>query len=159
MRFDDDPRLRAVNMAFYENSFVTGTANRNRLRVRYFFRAEDGHLLADVSSGADAMGPPGFVHGGAMAALLDDAMGVMAWFNKHPVVTANLNVDYKQSLPLGIDTVLETWIERVEGKKVYTYGELRSDKAIHTCARGLFVRLPLESFGEYLEPIRRQYGL
>jgi hypothetical protein len=40
MRFDDDSRLRAVNMEFYENSFVTGTANRNRLRVRYFFRAE-----------------------------------------------------------------------------------------------------------------------
>lgn len=53
-----------------------------------------------------------------MAALLDEAMGVMAWFNRHPVLTANLHVDYGQPLPLGRDVVIDTWVEKSEERKV-----------------------------------------
>ena len=37
------------------------------------------------------MGPPGHVHGGAMAAALDEAMGAVCWMNGHPVVAATIS--------------------------------------------------------------------
>lgn len=150
MNLASDPRLQAVSMEIYRNSFVTGICNDKRLSIAYYFRPDDGHLLASVSTGIHASGPPGFVHGGAMSAMLDEAMGVMAWFNKHPVVTANLNVDYAQPLPLGCDVIIDTWIEKIEERKVFTRGEIRSESEIYTRSSGLFIRLPMEYFPDEL---------
>ena len=150
MCFKNDPRLQAVNMDIYEKSFVTGRFNEQRLKVAYYFRPDDGHLLASVSTGEFAAGPPGFVHGGAMAALLDEAMGVMAWFNQHPVVTANLHVDYDQPLPLGRDIVIDTWVEKAEERKVFTRGEIRVGDDVFARASALFIRLPMAAFPEPL---------
>lgn len=150
MNLSDNPRLQVVSMDIYKNSFVTGTYNDQRLDITYYFRPDDGHLLASVRTGQHASGPPGFVHGGAMSAMLDEAMGVMAWFNKHPVVTANLNVDYALPLPLGCDVIIDTWIEKIEARKVFTRGEIRSGNEIYTRSSGLFIRLPMEYFPEEL---------
>lgn len=158
--FTDDPSLEKVNMAFYRRSFVTGEANTDRMRIQYFLRRADGHMFADCWFGPEAEGPPGFAHGGSQAAILDEAMGVMAWFNRYPVVTVNLSVNYKDLMPLDQHAVLETWIEKTEGRKVFTYGEIRTaeDKVVST-ATGIFVTLPPEKFGDNWPHIARHYKL
>lgn len=159
MALKDDPRLEAVNMGFYRSSFVTGESNAQRLRIQYYLRREDGRLLAEIWFGPEAEGPPQFAHGGAMAAILDEAMGVMAWFNHYPVVTVNISVDFKSLMPLGHNAVLETWIERTERRKVHTYGEIRAeDGSLVTAARGIFVTLPMDRFGPQSEAVMRHYG-
>lgn len=155
-----DERLQPVNMAFYKDSFVSGRYNENRIELRYFFRPADGHMFGELRFGAKAEGPPGYAHGGALAAVLDEQMGVMAWFNKRTVVTANLNVDFRELLPLSTPARVDTWIERVDGRKIYTRGRIVSgDGIIHSEARGLFIELAMEHFGARDADIRHQYGL
>ena len=160
MNFENDPRLRRIDMSFYRRSFVTGETNENRLRIQYYFRDDDGHLFAGIWFGPEAEGPPDFAHGGALAAILDEAMGVMAWFNKYPVVTVNISIDYRNLMPLEHEAVLETWIERTEGRKIYTYGAIRcADGTVVTSANGIFLTLPMEKFGPHREFISSHYGL
>lgn len=158
MNFENDTSLKKIDMAFYRNSFVTGKNNESRIKMQYYFRKDDGHLFADIWVGPDAEGPPDFAHGGAMAAILDEGMGFMGWFNHYPVVTVNLSVDYKNSLPLGHNAYMEAWIERTEGRKVFAYGEIHSeDGSVYASAKGVFVCLPVEAFADRWHVIQPFY--
>lgn len=66
-----------------------------RLSFRYFRRKSDGAVSFIASFGSHVEGPPGFVHGGCSAAVLDSAMGMVAWTGGHRSVTANLTCNYR----------------------------------------------------------------
>lgn len=158
MDFASDPLLTSVNMNFYEKSFVVGQPQAERLQIRYFFRSTDGRLFANIMTGKKAQGPPGHVHGGASAAIMDDAMGVMIWLNHHAVLTANLSVNYKKPFPLEQEAILEAWIEKVEGRKIFAAAEIRYNDTVFVTATGLFIDVDIENFKDRREALRQQYG-
>jgi acyl-coenzyme A thioesterase PaaI-like protein len=88
------------------------------------------------------MGPPGHVHGGAMAATLDEAMGATAWMNGHRVVAATIKINFIAMLPIETETTVEASIDRVEGRKIHLRSTL-TDPAGKVVAEGtgLFVVL------------------
>lgn len=101
-----------------------GAARPDGLDVSYFRRESDGALIGRVGFGPACQGPPGHAHGGSMAAVLDDAMGVAAWIAGHPVVAAEIRIRFKNMLPLGALVGLEARVTRVDGKRVTTEGRL-----------------------------------
>jgi acyl-coenzyme A thioesterase PaaI-like protein len=107
-------------------SFVSTGPTGGRLRVAYYRRAGDDHLVGRAWFGPETEGPPGHAHGGSIAAVLDETLGAAAWAAGHPVVIASLKVDFRTMLPLGTDATFETWIESAEGRKVHTRGRLVS---------------------------------
>jgi acyl-coenzyme A thioesterase PaaI-like protein len=123
-------------------SFVSGDPDGHRLRVAYFRRQADGVLFARAWFGRGAEGPPGFAHGGSVAAVLDEAMGAAAWAAGHPSIAARIVVDFKTMVPLGIDASVEMTVEKVEGRKVTTRARLLdADGRVLAQSEGLFVRL------------------
>ncbi|MEO0564954.1 MAG: PaaI family thioesterase [Chloroflexota bacterium] len=90
-----------------------------------------------------AMGPPGFVHGGLLAALLDEAMGIAAHFSEYKVVSANLNLNYLKPVPLGQPMTVTARVSRKDGRKVYIDGlvTLATGEEATRC-EGLFVEAP-----------------
>jgi acyl-coenzyme A thioesterase PaaI-like protein len=125
-----------------KESFVSGDPEGSRLRVRYFRRGSDGRLVGRAWFGPGTQGPPGHAHGGSIAAVLDEAMGAAAWMGGHRAVAAHLATNFKRMLPLGTDTVLEAWVDRVEGRKVWTLARLLdSDLQLYADAEALFVIL------------------
>jgi acyl-coenzyme A thioesterase PaaI-like protein len=140
-------------------SFVTGDAQGSRLRVRYFLRAGDGRLVGRAWFGSGAQGPPGHAHGGAIAAVLDEAMGAAAWVAGHVAVAARLDTNFQRMLPLGSDAFLEAWVEREEGRKIWTAARLlASDGTPFAAASGLFIELPPERFRPLLEQAATALG-
>jgi acyl-coenzyme A thioesterase PaaI-like protein len=107
-------------------SFVSGDPNGSRIRVRYY-RGPDGQRVGKVWFGADAEGPPGHAHGGAIAAVLDEAMGTNAWLVGHRVLAGTLQIVYRRPLPLGLVARLRTDIAEVSGRKVVARGWLEDD--------------------------------
>ena len=105
-------------------SFVSGGPSTHRLRVAYFKRPGDRRLLGRAWFGPETQGPPGHAHGGAVSAVMDEALGAAAWADGHHVVVARLSVDFRAMVPLGTDATFETWVERVDGRKVHTRGRL-----------------------------------
>ena len=123
-------------------SFVSGDPAGHRLRVAYFQRQADGVLFARAWFGRGAEGPPGYAHGGSVAAVLDEAMGAAAWLAGHPSIAARIEVDFKSLVPLGTDGSGETFVEKVEGRKVTTRARLlNADGRVLAQSAGLFVRL------------------
>jgi acyl-coenzyme A thioesterase PaaI-like protein len=123
-------------------SFVSGDPEGDTLRVAYFRRQGDRRLVGRAWFGPGTAGPPGHAHGGSMAAVLDEAMGAAAWMAGHIAVAVNLQTDFRAMLPLLTDATLEAWVERREGRKVWTAGRLHGDDGtLYAEARALFLRL------------------
>ena len=118
-----------------------------RVKIAYYRRGADARLYASAFFGPDAQGPPGHVHGGAMAAVLDEAMGGVSWMNAHTVLAARIGITFLAPLPLESETFVEAWIEKVEGRKVSTRARL-SDATGKAVAEsdGLFIVVA----GDYL---------
>jgi len=130
-------------------AFITGDRSSDRIKVRYFKKDSDNSFVARVWFGPSTEGPTGHVHGGCMAALLDEAMGASAWIAGHTVVAAKLTVKYRAMLPLGTVTTIEAWISSVKEKKVMTRGKIYDGTGtLYSESEGLFINIPSERFGE-----------
>ncbi len=103
--------------------FVSGEPEGERFRVAYY-KDRDGALVARVWFGPETEGPPGHAHGGAMAAVLDEVLGLAAWAAGHPIVVGNLNIHFRQLLPLLTVMQVESEIVKVEGRKVLVRGRI-----------------------------------
>ena len=127
-------------------SFVSGdAASAERTRVEYFRNPENNHLLADVWFGPHTEGPPESVHGGAIAAVLDEAMGAVCWMNGHPVVGARITITYLHMTPLGFVGRVESWIEQIDRRKIFLKSQLSDAHGkIHAEGEALFIELQPE---------------
>lgn len=126
-------------------SYVSGEPAGRRLRVRYFRRLADQALMARAWFGPGTQGPPGHAHGGATAALLDEAMGFCCWLAGHRVVAVSIQVDFREMVPVGAVTTLEAAVERVNGRKVYPRARLYlPDGELAAEASGIFLELARE---------------
>lgn len=141
-------------------SFVSGEPEGDRLRVAYFRRAADGVLVGRAWFGPGAEGPPGHAHGGASAAVLDEAMGAAAWMEGLVVVAVHLEVDFHRMVPLGTDAWMEGRVESVDGRKVVTSGRLHDAAGDDfATASGLFLTLDPERFRQLLARVARAMGV
>ncbi len=111
------------------------------------------HLRADGErvSGAVMLdrrheGAPGFAHGGAVATVLDDALGSVLTLLRLPAVTARLEVNYRRPALLGRRFDVEAWVESRDGRKLHLAGELLEDGETVADALGLFVEVDAEHF-------------
>lgn len=120
--------------------FVSGDPEGSRYRVRYY-RDEQQHLKARVWFGPETEGPPGHAHGGAVAAVLDEVLGLSAWAAGHPIVVANLNVSFRNLLPLKTVVTVTSEIVSVNGRKVLVKGSVNNGATIFAEAECLCIAI------------------
>lgn len=138
-------------------SFVSGEAAADRTLVEYFRDPQSDHLLASVRFGMLSEGPPDSVHGGAIAAVLDEAMGAVCWMNGHPVVGARITINYLHITPLGFEGRVESWIDRIERRKIFIKSQLTDgDGRVHAEGDGLFIELQPEQQARFSEARARR---
>jgi acyl-coenzyme A thioesterase PaaI-like protein len=146
--------IRLIQHIIGCKSFVSGDPEGERLRVRYFRRQDDQTILGRVWFGPESEGPPGYVHGGALAAILDEAMGGAVWVAGHPALSVRLTTQNYRPMPLHTVATFEAKVERVSGRKIYTKGHIYRDDG-HTYCEGeaLYVELDREQYGEEIADI------
>lgn len=98
----------------------------------------DGRMHADVDLGAAYEGPPGCVHGGVSALLLDHLMGVTASQMGRVTLTGTLTLKYRNPLPLG-KVRLDGWIAREEGRKIFVEATIVGGAGVALEAEGIFI--------------------
>lgn len=92
-------------------------------------------------------GAPGFVHGGALSAVLDDTLGSLLWILERPAVTARLEVDFRRRAHIDTDYTAEAWCERIDGRKLHLLAVVRDPAGeVVAEARSLFVEVSPEQF-------------
>jgi hypothetical protein len=109
----------------------------------------DGRFVGHGVLGAAYEGPPGYVHGGWVALMFDEALGVANVANGYPGMTARLTIRYRRPTPLGAELRLEAWTTGREGRRITTAGSLAAGDTVCAQAEGLFVDLSAERALEY----------
>ncbi len=132
--------------------FGCGDQNPHGLAMR--FRLEDGRAVAEFTPPAHLQGYPGFVHGGGVVTMLDEAMGWAAYGQGAWAMTAHLTMRFRRSVPLEELLTVSGWVTRERGRFLEARSELRSQSGVLLAeAEGIFVRVS----GRRAEELRRQY--
>ena len=116
---------------------VVGLRNAMAMPVKFTFEPE--RVWAEFTPGALYEGPPGHMHGGVIALLLDQVLGELAAHLEKPGLTANLSVDYKRPTKLNQPLRLEAWLDRVDGYKTWTKGTVSDADGVCAEGTGLFI--------------------
>ena len=145
----------AVIARYATRSFVARDPEGPGLRVRYEVRPLGPDAPGDATSpypaelrawatfGPHTEGPPGHAHGGSMAAVLDEAMGLAVWLAHRTAVAAHLEADFRRPIPLGTTVAVTTAVGPAEGsgKARVTARLLGDDGTVYAEGSALFVLL------------------
>lgn len=92
-------------------------------------------------------GAPGIVHGGLVAALVDDVCGFALFVVRAPAVTRKLEVEYLKPVLVGVTYELVAKVDRYEGRKLFVSCEGRSPEGVLTFrGTGLFIVVDVSHF-------------
>jgi acyl-coenzyme A thioesterase PaaI-like protein len=99
----------------------------------------DGRMFTDFYLGAAYEGPPGHVHGGVSALVLDHLLGEMAANAASPRFTGTITLRYLRPTQLG-RLHAEARITRTDGIKAFASGHLADEGGITVEAEGVFIQ-------------------
>ena len=120
--------------------FACGPANPQGMHLEFAIDSEAHTATAQINLTRVYEGPPGYIHGGIIATLMDEAMsklnkplGVLA-------MTRSMEVDYLRPSPLHQPLVLIGRHIQREGRKLLHEAELQnSSGTVLALAKGIFI--------------------
>ena len=138
-----DPRLR-------ENSCF-GCGDHNPIGMHLRFERSGEGVEARYRPRPEDQGFPGFVHGGLLGLLLDEAMAWAMYADDVYAVTARMETRFRRPASLEGDLIVSARILRSRGRRIEVEGELRQERGDDAGPRargtaiaqslGLFVRM------------------
>ena len=121
------------------SSFVSGTENPEGMKIHPVVK--DHMVQIKYTFEERFAGGPGLVHGGILAAAIDDLMGYATVIHNHMCVTANLSVNYISPVPVEKEFELLAWVTKLDGKKVSAESIIKLDDKIHVESSALFIEI------------------
>jgi acyl-coenzyme A thioesterase PaaI-like protein len=142
---------------FFDHSPMLGRANPLAPPITLWLDGD--RMVGSARFGPAYEGPPGCVHGGYVAAAFDEVLGSTQSLSGSPGMTGRLTVHYRSPTPLDTDLRFTGWLEAVEGRKIFTKGELWAGDRLCAEAEGLFISITPGKFADLkAERDRRQAG-
>ncbi|MEY1662731.1 PaaI family thioesterase [Isoalcanivorax beigongshangi] len=86
-------------------------------------------------------GPPGRVHGGVVALMLDILMAKCQDLVHGLGMTGTLNIRYQAGTPLRKEVLMEARIQRIEGRKMFVEGRFFVDGEQTVLAEGIWISM------------------
>jgi uncharacterized protein (TIGR00369 family) len=107
-----------------------------------FFLAEDGSVVSLPAVPDTYEGPPGYLHGGIIATLLDEAMSKAVRARGFIAMTRKLDVDYLRPVPSRAAIRIEGRVERNEGRKHWVEARILNEEGtVLATGKGLFIEI------------------
>jgi len=121
--------------------FGCGQLNPVGLHLEFFLDS-DGGVVSFPTVADTYEGPPGYVHGGIIATLLDEAMSKAVRSRGIVAMTRRLEIDYLRPVSSGSPHRLEGKLTRSEGRKHWVEAAIRDEKGIVLAeGKGLFIEI------------------
>lgn len=131
--------------------FVCGT--ENPASMGFVFYQDDRRIVGTGTLTRNQQGPPGHAHGGSLASVLDEAMGLALWRQGHKVVAAHLEFDYRHPTPLNVPLRVEAGFGDRGNRSIRAHARIvLPDGTVTVEGTGIFVELGdefLERFGDF----------
>jgi uncharacterized protein (TIGR00369 family) len=121
--------------------FGCGPANTAGLQLE-FFLAPDGSVVALPTVGPAFDGHPGYLHGGIIATLLDEAMSKAVRARGHVSMTRKIEIEYLRPVPSNAPLRIEGRVTRSERRKHWAETHILNEEGrVLAEAKGLFVEV------------------
>jgi acyl-coenzyme A thioesterase PaaI-like protein len=120
-----------------------------------------GRVTGEVTLGKAHEGPPGLVHGGVTATLLDHVLARAARSAGHGGLTAGLSVRFRRPVPLGTPLVLRAELGTTEGRRATATGTVCAAADLDTVlaeGEAVLISLRPERAAEVFAPTGRAVG-
>ncbi len=129
-----------VHMA-QNRCFGCGQANPTGLHLEFMI-AEDGSVVCLTTIASSFEGPSGFLHGGIIATMLDEAMSKSMRAKGLTTMTRQMEVEYLRPIHSGAPIRVEARMVRSEARKHWSEARILSPRG-HVLAegKGLFVEV------------------
>ncbi len=132
--------------------FVCGVENPAGLQMRFYETDTDPvQVVADYTVAARYQGYPGVVHGGIIAAMLDEVTSRTIFRGDPPrfVVTARLSVRYRKPVPVETPLRLTGRVVEDKGRTITVAGDIRLlDGTLLAEADAVIVEVGASFFGD-----------
>jgi acyl-coenzyme A thioesterase PaaI-like protein len=112
---------------------------RNPVAPPLVVQQDESGVFTDFHLGAAYEGPPGHVHGGIAALVLDHILGAAASSPEQPRLTGTITLRYLRLTRLG-RLHAEARITGTDGVKTFTAGHLADDEGVTVEAEGVFIQ-------------------
>jgi uncharacterized protein (TIGR00369 family) len=133
--------LTPLAHAAQNRCFGCGPANATGLQLE-FLLAEDGSVVCLPTVPDRFEGPSGYVHGGIIATLLDEAMSKAVRASGRTSMTRQMEIDYLRPVPSGAAIRIEGRVVRSEGRKHWTEAKIMNAKGTALAqGKGLFIEI------------------
>ena len=110
-----------------------------------FFRGHRGHCEFNRSH----EGGPGLVHGGFLAALLDEALGMVTVYSGSAGMTGEYTVRYHAPTRIKVPLRFEARYEGREGRKLTVSADLWDGDTLTVSATGIFIAVDGAKFAAF----------
>jgi acyl-coenzyme A thioesterase PaaI-like protein len=132
----------------FADSFVSGTANP--LGLGASLRRDGDVAVMEVTLGNAFEGAPGRAHGGVVAALLDETMGLVLAIHGKLAFTAQLDITYLAPTPVNEPLSARAWLARDAHRKLFIEANVTADGVEVVTAKALFIAVDPAKFLEHL---------
>jgi acyl-coenzyme A thioesterase PaaI-like protein len=153
-----DPDVRVVDDGmrdFTDRSPLVGLANPISPPVTFGMDVDARLVRGEVTYGRSMGGAPGRVHGGMVAAVLDEALGRACLFAGTPAMTVEFTTHYLGPAPVETPLRIEARLDGVDGRRIRASGEMYEGDARIAEARGLFIGVDTDKFHAFFEDLTR----
>jgi uncharacterized protein (TIGR00369 family) len=136
--------IQPVKQPNSKDCFVCGVENTNGLRMK-FYEYGQGEVKAMYSVPEQFQSYPGVVHGGIIAAMLDEVASRAAMTGEPTRFryTAKLEIRYRKPVPLGKSLYMHGWVVDDRGSRAVARGEMRLKDGTLLCeAEALLADFP-----------------
>jgi uncharacterized protein (TIGR00369 family) len=137
----ENENLTPIAHGALNTCFGCGQANPVGLHLE-FFLADDNSVVSRPVVGDRYEGPHGYLHGGIIATLLDEAMSKAVRARGYIAMTRKIEVDYLRPVPSVAEIRLEGRLVRSEGRKHWLEAKIvNSEGTTLAEGKGLFIEV------------------
>ena len=111
------------------------------------WQEEPNRITGTMTFGQAFEGPPGHVHGGWVAGVLDHLMGMTHVRTGYPGMTGGLSVRYLKPTPLNQVIQVSAEAREIDDKRTEVKAAMRCGDTTTATAEAIFVRVDREKFG------------
>lgn len=141
---------------FFDLSPLMGLANPLAPPIALWVDGETVRGKAEF--GWAYQGPPGYLHGGFVAALFDETLGMTQSMTGNPGMTGTLTVRYRKPTPLYTPLRIEATVQRIHGRKIFTEARLYAGDLLTAEAEAIFISFNLADLKESAPPLKKSSG-
>ena len=152
-RAGDSPMAGMADFVYV--SPIVGFANPLAPPFSFSIDAEAQVARGRGAFGRAHEGGPGIVHGGLLAAAIDELLGMATTFSGQPGMTGRLTMKYHHPTPILEELEMTARLDRVEGRRLFMSAEVNAGELRTASAEALFIVVGDEKFAN-LDRERRE---